>query len=91
MRVRLREVSLYVDVDGCGPTDGYEPEIPVLILVGADDPVVPTAAAQRLAASLQRARAVVLAQAGHGVFRHAPDRALPAVRDFLEAVRRDPR
>jgi pimeloyl-ACP methyl ester carboxylesterase len=57
----------------------------------ADDPLVPIAAAQRLAAGLQQARAVVLAEVGHGVFRQAPDRAFPAVRDFLDAVRRDPR
>lgn len=83
-RVRMNdEVQAHFRQGGCGPTDGYEPDVPVLILVGENDPVVPTAAARRLAANLRQARALVLDGVGHGVFRQAPEQAFPAVRDFL--------
>jgi pimeloyl-ACP methyl ester carboxylesterase len=57
-----------------------------LILAGEDDPVIPSAASERLARSLTNAPVSVeiFDHVGHTVFRQAPDRAFAVVRDFLK-------
>jgi pimeloyl-ACP methyl ester carboxylesterase len=73
----------------CGPTDissmADTITCPTLILAGADDPVSPSAAAQRLADSLVNSsvETAILAGVGHGVFRQAPQQAFALLRAFL--------
>ena len=74
---------------GCGPADpsGYLPAItcPTLILAGQDDPVVPAAAARRLATLFPQAPVTleVMADVGHGTFRQATRQAFAHVRRFI--------
>ena len=59
-----------------------------LILAGEHDPVATVSAARRLDAALDAVGAPhslhVFPDAGHGVFREAPERALALLRDFVE-------
>jgi proline iminopeptidase len=85
-RARINNaVQTHFRQGGCGPVDIYEPSVPVLILVGRDDPVVPAAAAMRLAERLHAAIRVV--ECGHGVLRQAPDTAAAAIAGFLAEIR----
>ena len=61
---------------------------PTLILAGEHDPVATAATARRLAAALPAAttRLEVFPDAGHGVFREAPERALAVLTEFLAAT-----
>jgi pimeloyl-ACP methyl ester carboxylesterase len=86
VRARINNaVQAHFRQGGCGPVDVYEPGVPAPILVGQDDPVVPTAAAIRLADRI-RAR-IEAVECGHGVIRQAPDRARTAIAGFLREVR----
>jgi pimeloyl-ACP methyl ester carboxylesterase len=76
----------------CGPTDvgphARSITCPTLILAGADDPVVPAAAAQRLAESLPNAvvQLEILTGVGHSVFRQAPEASFTILRAFLQQL-----
>ncbi len=95
MKVRRGRVILNEDVlthfrtGGCGSADatGYLPEItcPTLVLAGEHDPVVPAAAARRLAEALTGAPVTleILPGIGHGTFRQAAEQAFAHVRHFL--------
>ena len=83
------DVQTHFRQGGCGPVDGYEPGVPMLILVGEDDPVVPTDAARRMA-ERHSAALTVVAGVGHGVLRQAPQVAKQAIGEFLRACRPRP-
>jgi len=57
---------------------------PSLVLWGADDPVLPVAYGQRLAADLGNATCVVVPGAGHLPHEDAPERTLAEIRSFLD-------
>ena len=91
-RARINEdVQAHFRRGGCGPADLGEARLaitcPTLILAGEDDPVVPAAAAKRLAASLPNASVEVFRGVGHGVLRQAPTAALDLLRRFLSERR----
>jgi N-formylmaleamate deformylase len=76
------------------PTDRPDPSrvaCPVLIVRGADSPLLTVEGAAALAADLPRARVVEIADAGHHVIVDQPDAWLAAVEAFLDEVapRRD--
>jgi pimeloyl-ACP methyl ester carboxylesterase len=58
---------------------------PTLVLAGGHDPVATGSAARRLAAALPNAdaRLHLLPDAGHGVFREAPEKSCALLRAFL--------
>jgi proline iminopeptidase len=95
-RARARisdEVQLHFREGGCGPAE-ISRELaagitcPILILAGEDDPVTPAPAARRLAELLLAANVQleILAGAGHGVFRQAPEAAFGVLRRFLPKI-----
>lgn len=102
MAARRARARMNVDVQAhfrqgqCGPTlaaaYGGAVTCPTLILAGQDDPVVPAAAQERLAASLTDAEVEirVLPGVGHGVFRQAPEVSFELVRRFLRRLRPAP-
>ncbi|MER8187195.1 alpha/beta hydrolase [Kitasatospora sp. NPDC094015] len=64
------------------------PDLPVLVLHGAADPVVPLAAARRLAARLGRAELVLVADGVHDVLNDAAHRSVAAqIVQWLERLR----
>ncbi|MEV4613234.1 alpha/beta hydrolase [Kitasatospora sp. NPDC049258] len=64
------------------------PDLPVLVLHGSADPVVPAAAAHRLAARLRRAELVLVADGVHDVLNDAAHRSVAAqVVQWLERLR----
>ena len=87
--LRNDDVLTHFRSGACGPADpsGDLPAItcPTLILAGQDDPVVPAAAARRLAMSLPHAPVTleVMAGVGHGTFRQATQQAFTHVRHFV--------
>jgi len=56
---------------------------PVLLIVGAHDPLVPQAAAQAMAAALPAARLTVMADCAHAPFLSDPETFATQVREFL--------
>jgi pimeloyl-ACP methyl ester carboxylesterase len=89
-RARLNEeVLTHFRSGACGSADpsGFLPAIscPTLILAGQDDPVVPAAAARRLATSFPHAAVTleVMTDVGHGTFRQATQQAFTHVRHFV--------
>jgi pimeloyl-ACP methyl ester carboxylesterase len=68
------------------PIDYQHITMPVLILCGAQDEVVPLSAAQRLRERLQHTRLVVIEGAAHGLLEERPDECARAIRDFLREV-----
>jgi len=93
-RARLNEdVLTHFRSGACGSADpsGLLPAItcPTLILAGQDDPVVPVAAARRLAASFPDGLVSleVLDGVGHGTFRQASRQAFTHVRHFISRTR----
>jgi pimeloyl-ACP methyl ester carboxylesterase len=65
------------------PLDEARITMPVLILAGAHDPVVPLGAAQRLRERIPHARLVVIEKAAHGLLEERPDECARAIEDFL--------
>lgn len=59
-------------------------EIPILLLHGQQDMTFPAVLAERTAAEMPNARAVVLDQAGHMTHIDQPEAWLQAIRDFLD-------
>src|SRR5262245_1294562 len=57
--------------------------VPTLVIVGADDALIPPPLSLKLAAQIPRARLVALAGAGHLSNLEAPDAFGAALRDFL--------
>ncbi len=60
---------------------------PTLVLGGEDDPITPIDDAEDIVAALPRqwVRFERFAGCGHGVFRDAPERAFPLIREFIAA------
>jgi pimeloyl-ACP methyl ester carboxylesterase len=63
--------------------------MPVLLLCGAQDAVVPLRAAHRLCERIRQARIVVIERAAHGLLEERPDECVAAIRDFLGDVPAD--
>ena len=61
--------------------------LPVLVITGDDDRIVPTADSIRLAGELPAASLVVIPQAGHVPHEERPDLFMQAVNAFLETLR----
>jgi pimeloyl-ACP methyl ester carboxylesterase len=61
--------------------------LPVLVITGDDDRIVPTSQSIRLAGELPDARLVVIPQSGHVAHEETPAEFLAAVRDFLATAR----
>jgi pimeloyl-ACP methyl ester carboxylesterase len=57
--------------------------MPILVITGDDDRIVPTEQSVRLADELPNAELVVIAQCGHLPHEEQPDEFMRAVRDFL--------
>jgi pimeloyl-ACP methyl ester carboxylesterase len=64
--------------------------MPVLLLYGAHDRVVPLSAAQRLRDRIPHARLVVIDRAAHLLLEERPDDCARAIRDFLRDTTRTP-
>jgi len=62
-------------------------EQPTLVVWGAEDPVLPPAYGQRMAADLGDGTCVVVPNAGHLPHQDAPEPTLAAVRGFLDRAR----
>jgi pimeloyl-[acyl-carrier protein] methyl ester esterase len=62
---------------------------PALVITGQNDRVTPPAAGQYLAARMQRARCVQIAQAGHAPFASHTQECLAAIRPFLRECQRE--
>jgi pimeloyl-ACP methyl ester carboxylesterase len=60
--------------------------MPVLVITGDDDRIVPTANSIELAAALPTARLVVVPDCGHLPHEEQPEAFLTAVRDFLDEI-----
>jgi pimeloyl-ACP methyl ester carboxylesterase len=69
---------------------GFEPlgrpDLPILVLVGNDDGLIPPAVAERLAATLGGAPVVRIRHAGHLCNLEKPDAFNQALRSFLQAL-----
>jgi len=65
------------------PVDDTRITMPVLLLNGAHDDVVPLKAAQRLRERIPHARLVVIERAAHGLLEERPDECALAIADFL--------
>ncbi len=63
--------------------------LPVLVITGDDDRIVPTAQSIRLSAELPNAKLVVIPEAGHVPHEEKPQDFMQAVRDYLETVQKD--
>jgi pimeloyl-ACP methyl ester carboxylesterase len=79
---------------GEGRTFDFRSELPrircpTLLLAGEDDPVFPIEDAQDLAERIapDRLRFERFANAGHGVYRDAPERAVQVIREFIQEPR----
>lgn len=62
-------------------------EQPTLVVWGADDPVLPPAYGQRMAADLGNATCTFIPGAGHLPHEDAPEQTLAAIRGFLDRTR----
>jgi 3-oxoadipate enol-lactonase len=65
------------------PIDHTRVTMPVLVLAGAHDRVVPLSAAQQLRERLPRARIVVIEEAAHGLLEERPEECARAIDGFL--------
>jgi pimeloyl-ACP methyl ester carboxylesterase len=63
-----------------------ELNLPVLVITGDDDRIVPTAASVRLAGELPGAKLVVIQNAGHVPHEERPAEFMDAVREFLKGL-----
>ena len=61
--------------------------LPVLVITGDDDRIVPTADSIRLAGELPNARLVVIENAGHVPHEERPDVFMEAVQEYLNTLR----
>jgi pimeloyl-ACP methyl ester carboxylesterase len=71
------------------PVDDARVTMPVLLLCGAQDAVVPLRAAHRLCERIRQARIVVIERAAHGLLEERPHECVAAIRDFLGNVPAD--
>jgi pimeloyl-ACP methyl ester carboxylesterase len=62
-------------------------EQPILVVWGADDPVLPLAYGQRMAGDLGDATCVAVPGAGHLPHEDAPEQTLAVIRGFLDSTR----
>ena len=61
-------------------------QLPVLVITGDDDRVVPTAQSIRLAEELPNATLAILSQCGHVPQEECPEQTLAAIRSFLATI-----
>ena len=73
--------------DRDGPIDRSPITMPVLLLYGADDKIVPLSAARRLQEVIPHARLHVVDRAGHLLLEERPDECVRAIRGFLTDAR----
>ena len=64
-----------------------ELNLPVLVLTGDDDRIVPTEESLRLGAEIPGASLVVIPNAGHVPHEEKPDEFMQAVREFLKGIK----
>ena len=60
--------------------------LPVLVITGDDDRIVPTADSIRLAGELPNARLVIINEAGHVPHEEQPAEFITALQDFLNEL-----
>ncbi len=77
----VRKALFYRSVDNTETLRGLE--VPVLVLHGSADPVVPAADGRYIAETAPRGRASIWEGAQHGLFIEDPDRFVTEVRDFI--------
>ena len=65
-------------------------EVPILLITGDDDRVVPTAETVRLAAALPDARLVVVSRCGHVAHEECTEAFVRAVQSFMDGLARAP-
>jgi pimeloyl-ACP methyl ester carboxylesterase len=63
-----------------------EINMPVLVITGDDDRIVPTADSVRLSQELPNAKLVVIPQCGHVPHEECPQAFLEAVNEFLNSL-----
>lgn len=61
--------------------------MPVLIITGDDDRIVPTADSVRLAGAIPGAKLVVVPNSGHVAHEETPEAVMIAIKDFLSEIR----
>jgi pimeloyl-ACP methyl ester carboxylesterase len=80
---------LYADLAACndyrdGAAASGKVQAPVTLVLGERDLMTPAKAGKQLAAALPKARAVILAGAGHMLMSERPDEVLAALRDVAQ-------
>jgi pimeloyl-ACP methyl ester carboxylesterase len=63
-----------------------ELKLPVLVITGDDDRIVPTQSSIRLAGELPNARLVVIPNCGHVPHEECPQAFMQAVAEFLNSI-----
>lgn len=90
--VRMMERSgdqvLYTDLASTEGYQGFDELVgnitcPTLFILGGDDIMTPVASARRLAATMQDARVVVIANTGHMIMAEHPDEFLDTLREAM--------
>jgi pimeloyl-ACP methyl ester carboxylesterase len=76
-------LAIMRDRAGDTPIDDARITMPVLLLNGAHDAVVPLNAAQRLRERIPHARLVVVEEAAHGLLEEQPEACFEAIDRFL--------
>jgi pimeloyl-ACP methyl ester carboxylesterase len=90
LRVENWDRALWEFTAASRPTDLpqrlRELTLPVLVITGDDDRIVPTERSVRLARELPNAQLIVIPQCGHVPHEECPDAFLRAVNDFLDRL-----
>lgn len=76
-------MAMMRDVARDGEVDTRRITMPVLLLYGAHDAIVPLSVAQEIRSRIPHARLVVVERAAHGLLEERPDECEGAIRDFL--------
>lgn len=63
-----------------------EVEVPILVLIGAEDAIIPPKKSQQLASRLNNARSMVLANCGHLAHEECPEQTYEKIRSWLESL-----
>lgn len=76
-------IAMMRDMARDGEVDTSRVTMPVLLLYGAHDAIVPLSVAQEIRSRIPHARLVVVERAAHGLLEERPDDCEGAIRDFL--------